>query len=331
MFTPVILWNASHHWVSFQFQFVERFAHPVRPWAGIAAALGGQAAIAAPLAVLAAASIAVRGRRDLFRLSHRRWSKRIIFAAAFSLPLLAVLAVESVRTNVHINWAAPAYLSLMPLAAQQFRRLRRLPISRPIAVNARRSVVATSLGCAIVSAVSLPYVAFVHPNSGFLAYEFGPWPGLALEINHVEEQLERESGREPLVVADGPFELASEIAFYRARMGDDMDGDDDQEHRNAVTGKIVHVIGEAPPCSTTTSQWFFGRRPGNAFPFWLHRRDWVGCDVIYVSPYTDIPGEIAAQTDSATLVALPYLGGKRHYNVIICRCLHQLAQATSTK
>jgi hypothetical protein len=54
------------------------------------------------------------------------------------------------------------------------------------------------------------------------------------------------------------------------RMGDDMDGDDEEndveEHRDPETGKIIHVTGEAPPCWTTTSQWFLVSVQGTRFP-----------------------------------------------------------------
>jgi hypothetical protein len=198
----------------------------------------------------------------------------------------------------------------------------RVSTSRPAARVVGRWVAAVSLGCCVAASALLPYVALVSPKAGLLAYDFGPWPALANQIHQAEEQLERESGREPVVVADGPFELASEIAFYRAKIDDDVDEDDADEHRDPSTGKIIHVTGEAPPFKTTTSQWFFGKGPGNAFPFWMDKKDWFGADVIYVTAYTDVPQEIRSQTDSAQLVRLPYLGGKRHYNLLICRNFH---------
>jgi dolichol-phosphate mannosyltransferase len=320
MFTPVVRWNHAHHWASFRFQTVERLAHPIEPLVGIGTAIGGQTAVVLPLSILIAASLICWGRRDFRRLTHHLWSKRLAFAIAFSLPLLGILVLESLRINVHINWAA----------AHRLRAICRLAPSLPAARMARRSIVGTAIACAVVATAVLPYVAFVRPKGGFLANEFGPWPALANEIHKVEEQLERQTGREPLVVADGPFELASEIGFYRAKMEDDLDGDDeDADHRDPSTGKFIHVTGEDAPSRTTTSQWLFQKGPGNGFPFWLNQDKWIGCDVLYVSAYADIPSEISSQTDSATLVTLPYLGGKRQYHVVIGRNLHLVTLASA--
>ncbi len=329
LFSPVVAWNYQHHWTSFRFQTLDRFVRPINPWIGLSTALARQATVMMPLAVVAIAVLGMRVIRGAKRFDVALISKRSAFAFAFSVPLLAVLVLESLRTSVHINWAAPAFLSLIAPASQHLRLIWRLSVSRPSARALRRAVMGVSVGCAVVAAAFLPYLALVHPRSGFLAYEFGPWPALADQIHKCEEQIERKTGREPLVVADGPFELASEIAFYRAKMEDDIDGDEDndEDHRDASTGKIIHVIGEAPPFKTTTSQWLFGKGPGNAFPFWLNKKDWIGCDVIYVSAYSDIPKQIQLQTDSTELMPLPYLGGKRQYNLIVCHNLRDNAVA----
>jgi dolichol-phosphate mannosyltransferase len=329
LFSPVVVWNYQHHWASFRFQTVDRLARSVNPLIGLSSALAGQTAVALPLAIIAVAVLAMLATRKARRLAFDSCSKRYAFAIAFSVPLLSVLTLESLRTTVHINWAAPALLSLIAPAAQHVRLLWRLSASRPSARALRRLVVGVSFACAVFAAASMPYAALIKPRGGFLAYEFGPWPALAGQIHKYEEQIECKTGREPLVVADGPFELASEIAFYRAKMGDDMEGDEskDEDHRDPATGKIVRVIGETPPFMSTTSQWLFGKGPGNAFPFWLNRKDWVGCDVIYVTAYSEIPREVRLQTDSVELMPLPDLGGKRRYNLVLCHNLRDTAVA----
>jgi hypothetical protein len=52
--------------------------------------------------------------------------------------------------------------------------------------------------------------------------------------------------------------------------------------------------------------------------------------VIYVTAYAEIPSEISAQTDSVKLVPLTYIGGKRHYNVVIGHKLHAIDQTLAS-
>jgi 4-amino-4-deoxy-L-arabinose transferase-like glycosyltransferase len=103
VFSPVVVWNATHGWKSFGFQFAKR-GEEMRQieWMLTGRFLGLQALAVSPLlflVLLAAVAVAVR-----------RWREPAMQACAvFSAPLLLLLLAVSPLHWVKMNWAAPAY------------------------------------------------------------------------------------------------------------------------------------------------------------------------------------------------------------------------------
>jgi hypothetical protein len=110
-FAPNIVWNASHDWVSFEYQL----AHGLATHRGTALnhelrLLGAQAGLVTPLllAMLGAAVYeALRSQDD---------SLRFAYAIIASVTWL-FFVVTALRAAVEPNWQAPAYLSAIVLAA----------------------------------------------------------------------------------------------------------------------------------------------------------------------------------------------------------------------
>jgi 4-amino-4-deoxy-L-arabinose transferase-like glycosyltransferase len=106
---PNLWWNFSHGWAT--------FGHTAdnADWEGtrkgglmpLLEFLAGQLAIFGPV-------LAGVGVFTLCTLK-RRTHEREIMLAAFCLPILAVVCVQCVIAGAHVNWAAPAYLSLTVL------------------------------------------------------------------------------------------------------------------------------------------------------------------------------------------------------------------------
>jgi 4-amino-4-deoxy-L-arabinose transferase-like glycosyltransferase len=107
IFTPVIAWNAAHHFASFAFQTESRLetVHGLRPVL-VGRFLGLQTGALGPLTLLGvftAAFVALR------RLREPRW---LLIAAFGALPLLLFAAVSPFHW-VKMNWPAPAYVALL--------------------------------------------------------------------------------------------------------------------------------------------------------------------------------------------------------------------------
>ncbi len=114
VFSPNLVWNAAHHFVSFAHTQANANlsaggAHPLKALAF----LGGQLAVFGPIPFAALLILA-------FALLFRRRTAAAVaavpeadarFLAAFALPLLAIMTVEGFLSRANANWAAPAYVS----------------------------------------------------------------------------------------------------------------------------------------------------------------------------------------------------------------------------
>ena len=131
MFSPVLVWNARHGWVSFVFQG-ERAGGHFYPF-GPAAALGGAALYFLPWIwlplILCGVTAARRGPAD-----RDRW----LLVCLAAPPVLFFTAI-SLWSHILFHWAAPGYLMLVPLLGDEIARRR--PESRAI----KGTVIATAV------------------------------------------------------------------------------------------------------------------------------------------------------------------------------------------
>jgi 4-amino-4-deoxy-L-arabinose transferase-like glycosyltransferase len=111
IFSPVILWNAEHHWVSFAKQFgrarIEDF-HPVF----IAELIPTQIAFATPL-------VFILGAMGLHALAWRKVgasASRVLINTMF-WTIVAYFAWHSLHARVEANWFAPVYPAFVVAAA----------------------------------------------------------------------------------------------------------------------------------------------------------------------------------------------------------------------
>jgi dolichol-phosphate mannosyltransferase len=253
LFSPVLFWNAANDWASFRFQFVDRFANKHFNAVGVMTYLGFQLLVATPLVLAGLAWLYGRTLRKGRRLLTPRW----LLALSFSLPLLLAMTHKSLTYDIHLNWTLPVYLSVLPAVAQlglaHWRRARRRSggIARP------RAVFATMAGCLAVNVLFMFFVLAIHPRLGWIS-ALSPWRELAAAVETVEEQLEAETGREPLIIAEGKYRVASVLAFYCTPL----------EHRVRASDFI-------------TSQWIVGGR-GLGYPYWADPDKWRDSDCIIV-------------------------------------------------
>lgn len=260
LFSPVVIWNAQHDWASFRFQFVDRFEGKSFSLRYVFIFVLYQILVLTPLLLVGCAWLFSRVLRIRRRLMTPRWLVTICFSA----PLLSVMAYKSLRYEVHVNWTLPLFLSLFPGLCRMFLvRLRRLRTDLDRRRWARRTVW-TAMICVVINVGLTAYLVMLQPRVGWIS-AFGPWKELAGVVEQHEDQLERESGREPLVVADGKYRLASVLAFYRSPL---------EEHVRAA--------------DFTTSQWVVSGRAGLGYPYWAKEVDWTGGDVIYVDDSNDV-------------------------------------------
>jgi Dolichyl-phosphate-mannose-protein mannosyltransferase len=111
MFSPVILWNAGHHWVSFIKQLGRARIEHFNP-AFIAELIPTQFAFASPL-------VFILGVMGLYALLWRReaaWPARMLVNAIF-WTITLYFAWHALHSRVEANWFAPVYPALAIAAA----------------------------------------------------------------------------------------------------------------------------------------------------------------------------------------------------------------------
>ncbi len=110
LFSPVLVWNARHHWASFLFQGSRAFIGSFHPWAPLAT-LGGEALFLLPWLWLALMVLFIGGLRR-GRSDERSWL--LCCLAAGPILFFAVISAWS-QKRVLFHWAAPGYVMLFPL------------------------------------------------------------------------------------------------------------------------------------------------------------------------------------------------------------------------
>ena len=207
LFSPVLLWNARHGWVSFAFQGPRRLAKPADfglPWLVVSAAL-----LLSPLGLAAALRALVR--RDEFAGDDPRRFHR--FVLIFTGVPLAVLIAFSLRYPVRANWTGPVWLAALPAIARGVAG--QATAARPAGAGARPWAV-TVIALLLLYGAGLQHLTLGLPGVGYprkLRLPVG-WSELGARVDALAVQLGRETGRPPLRVGMDHYFIASELAFY---------------------------------------------------------------------------------------------------------------------
>jgi 4-amino-4-deoxy-L-arabinose transferase-like glycosyltransferase len=194
IFSPVLVWNSRHGWISFAFQFGLRSAKLGAPHARlIGSFVGLQTLTVTPiLCVLLWTAAVVAARR--FRDPPMR------LCALFSLPALLLFLAVSPFTWVKGNWTAPAYPAALLAAAALYLERR----------NALRRLAAAAVGLALLATIYvhaapltnlLPFPPSQDPSAG--------WRELAARVAAEQAKIEG-----PSFVIGCYYKTASELAYY---------------------------------------------------------------------------------------------------------------------
>lgn len=143
LFSPVLVWNAHHGWVSFAFQGGRAAVHQWHPF-GPFAVLGGAALFVLPWIWVGLVVALVRGLRG-GPATWRSWL--LCWLALPPLVLFPVVALWS--RHVLFHWAAPGYLFLFPLLGWELVRLGQArPRLLRVAALASVALMVTGVGVA---------------------------------------------------------------------------------------------------------------------------------------------------------------------------------------
>jgi dolichol-phosphate mannosyltransferase len=208
VFSPVIIWNAQHEWASFVFQSTRTAGTTKNMLRDVLLFWLFQLFVLTPPFLALFAWAAARGIQCGWRQRDDRWN----FVASFSLPLFVLFAAASFKTQVHVNWTAPAFLSLtLGGAAIALDGLCGQGHAR--AIWWRVGVGATVAMCALVIVFGHTSLAFGFPD--FFAYtRSGGWNAVAQEVDAARARVRSETNLEPFVLGMEKYNIAAEMGFY---------------------------------------------------------------------------------------------------------------------
>lgn len=217
IFSPVVVWNATHHWASFAFQTTERTR--VRRHFALHELLGTILCVLTP----AGAWLAVHGistpPATPFLLSEDLSRRRRLFTRVFTLVPLAVFVVFSLTHRVKLNWTGPLWLAVIPALAAF---LTSPAVASPLRRSdrwLRPAWLVTVAVCTVAYALVLQHIAFGLPGIKYSRnIELLPvgWSDLAQDVERQQTTLEHATNGPVYVVGMDRNFIASEVCFYQS-------------------------------------------------------------------------------------------------------------------
>ena len=208
LFTPVILWNAQHEWISFAFQTSHRLAE--RPRFSLHKLLLSALALLTPVGFMAIPG-ALRDQKSAPAQEKR--ARRFLLVSVL-LPF-TVYFLFSLRHEVKLDWTGTVWIAALPALAYAARG------------RVRTAWAVTLVVLLVVYGIALDYFVLGIPGLGYSDHmEVSPvgWRDLGGQVSALAADVRRRTGAEPLVVGMDRYATASELAFYAADRNDAVAG-----------------------------------------------------------------------------------------------------------
>lgn len=213
IFLPVIIWNYNHSWVSFTKQIGHGLGKKGSSLINLGAYLGSQAGIISPFIFFALIWAMIKS----FRIGIRKQDGNLLLLFSFSLPIILLFALTSLRARVEANWPAVGYLTasiaLAGLWARRFEK-RKGPLLIPLTIVVLLSGFLLTVTMHYPSLMGLVYNAVPADVDPF--NRLSGWPQLGGRIDEIMERMEKDR----TFIFTPRHQLASEIAFYASKKKD---------------------------------------------------------------------------------------------------------------
>jgi dolichol-phosphate mannosyltransferase len=210
IFSPVIIWNAQHEWVSFAFQTSRRLAETSQ--FALHRLIGSIIVLITPTGLLAV--IAALLGRQVGEETPNAGRRRRLFNLAILVPI-AVFALFSLRHEVKLDWTGAPWTAALPAMAYVMAN-RDLRAAR-FAQWVRAAWMPTIVVMLLVYGAGLHYLVFGLPGVGYDKHiEAIPvgWRDLSAHVIDTAKTYGKETGTEPLIVGMDRYAIASELSFY---------------------------------------------------------------------------------------------------------------------
>src|SRR5690348_6878175 len=208
-FTPVILWNMEHGWVSFGFQINDRLSrrqmHPLR---SVGEFVLVQLGVTYPALIAALVMISTVALSLAVKARHLAWR----FCLLFSLPLLTFLLLFSIHSRIKANWTLPAYLSLLIAAYPSYRYLR-FKSAAWAKLVAKYVLISGFYILPVMYVVTIYHLTITIPGIPAFSFTTG-WKDLAKEVGQEAQDFEHAEGTKVFLLGLDSHYIAAVLAFY---------------------------------------------------------------------------------------------------------------------
>jgi dolichol-phosphate mannosyltransferase len=250
LFSPVMVWNADHHWASFAFQTIDRLRN--QPMFSLHILIGWMMLLLTPVGFVAIVNLLLhfmnRSGVPTGELPAQRQRRFLLF---FTLVPLSVFVAFSLFHQPKFNWAGPLCLAALPWLA---REMTPNAVRRTLTPSlwGRNAWPANILAAMLFYGAALHYLVLGFPGLHYpKVLPLVGWRDLGSQIERIEDDVERETGSEPLVVGMDRYNIASELAFYRTQAERDSGGLSVREGIEGTAGR--HLFGKT---SLMYGYWF---------------------------------------------------------------------------
>lgn len=204
LFSPVIVWNAEHHWASFAKQFGRALDTTDGGLGEAADFVGVQALFVSPLIFMfAVAGLAVATARGWLR-QEADW----LLLAVAAAPMLVYFLIHALSAEVLAQWPSPVYAVAVVAAVAAFAPSTNTAPQRPLV----RFGFAAAPWTGLVFTLALLAQMTVRPVPVAAARDslniFDGWAQLAADIRTVAA--EHHAG----YIANAEYDTGAELAFY---------------------------------------------------------------------------------------------------------------------
>lgn len=197
IFTPVIIWNAEHNWVTFrhtagQAHIADGLTVSIN---SLVEFVGSQVGVLTPIL-----SVLI-----MIALWKVKGDKPSSFLLWFSLPVILFFVLKSIQGKVQANWAMAGYIAGLVAFSKVFiDKWRNHRISLRILI-----VVGISLSL-IVTAAALYPSKFHIPLKLDPSSRLRGWKGLGAEVDSIQSSMKKND----VFIFSDSYQVSSELAFY---------------------------------------------------------------------------------------------------------------------
>lgn len=206
-FTPVIYWNATHHWASFAFQSTRRFesAHVF----SLPELTGLLLFFLTPIGVMGLYTLCFKKTTiPSLHLSSKR------FLCTFTLIPLLFFSVFSCSHAIKFNWIGPSLLATIPWLAiliQQSLKTAHRRLAKGWQVTALLLLIGY-FGVIFTLITGTPNIVYQALFTKYIA-----WDDLTEQVNRLASEGSHHLSLPTMIVPLDTYGISSELAFYQAK------------------------------------------------------------------------------------------------------------------